>query len=214
MLLFLPIMIFSGLSQEYFFGSFTGGIGRFNPALIGYVMAVFGGTEVLGSLVSGRLSDYTGRLPVLVAMAVIQTGGIVMSVFASEDRQGLYFGAAALMGLGDALLNTQIYAVLGCVPGKLEAAFSMFKMMQAFHTAIAFLYGRYLSIQGCALVLLCVGFVGMVAVLVLGLCVAPIDQRRARAMGMGAVDDNETAPLVVNQGRSTHNRAAGRVRVI
>lgn len=210
MLLFLPILVFSGLSQEFFFGQFTGKVGlTIGKDSIGFVMATFGGADVLGSLVSGRLSDVTGRLPMFLAMAVVQVAGLLTSLFSVADMVYMYYIAAVLMGLGDALLNTQIYAVLGFVfPSSSEAAFALFKMFQSFFTAVAFLYGQSSDANEpniyfiSTMVMLGTLVVGTVCVFILGVCVAPIDPKRAAEVGVGPVnvdierEVSETTPFV------------------
>jgi hypothetical protein len=90
--------------------------------------------------------------------------------------------------------------VLGFLfPAQSEPAFALFKMMQAGFTAIAFLYGSYTTVQVCVLVLLAVGVVALVCVTILGICVAPLDKKRASEVGQGPVAQlTEETPLVTD----------------
>jgi MFS family permease len=61
----IPLMMFCGLSQTYFFGQF--------PPLIHdkgdkfFVLAVFGASDMIGSYLVGKGSDRFGRLPMIMS---------------------------------------------------------------------------------------------------------------------------------------------------
>lgn len=142
LILLLP-MFYSGLSQTYFFGIFP----RQVPlATIGWLMACFGAADASGSLLLGRVSDKTGRGPVLAAGSLACLAGVCLAnaVHILEWRTWPMFVAATLLGAADASYNTQIYAILGEVfPDSREAAFAGFKMVQAGATGVAFVTSQF-----------------------------------------------------------------------
>jgi len=141
-------MIYSGISQTYMFGVFP----KTRPTKeVGYIMAVFGAADVIGSFVAGSVSDKLGRMPVLLTCAVSMTVGSVIFFLQDPlhilpDATYLSYVIAILLGIADSGFNTQIYATLGAVfPDRVEAAIGAFKFFQAGSTAVLFFVGPYVN---------------------------------------------------------------------
>ncbi|KAN0029755.1 hypothetical protein ACTA71_007892 [Dictyostelium dimigraforme] len=148
-LLIVPLL-YSGISQSFFFGIFPNLLGK---EWLGYVLAVFGFCDAAGSMVMGKLSDIFGRKILVVLSTLFCVSGTVLCyllnrlVVKSQQQMPYYFIVAALLGLADAGFNTQLYALIGVIyPKKGEAAAGVFKFVQSTATAAAFVYGPYASL--------------------------------------------------------------------
>jgi len=141
--LLICISIYSGLTQSLNYGSFTSLIG--NTQTIGYVMAVYGVADCLGSIANGTVSKYIGRRATIMIGSFSATVGYVLTVMiaSSENLETnyiwLFYVSGIFLGMADAVFNTQLYAILGSFfPTDSEAIFAGFKMIQATSTAAAF----------------------------------------------------------------------------
>lgn len=146
MMVLIPVMIFAGLSQTFFFGDF--------PPLIEdratrfYVLAVLGGFDAASSFLMGKLSDKAGRMLVLCIGTVTGGASILFLQQWSVDQDATYvfFLVAMALGMSDAVFHTQIYSILQrWFEGETEPAFANFKLFQAGSTAVAFLLRTSLS---------------------------------------------------------------------
>jgi len=142
-LLLVPLMIYNGIrygllvrqglqsssqlcgSGEFVFGSFPPQIGSVSTDTIGFAMTAFGVTNILSSIIGGKVSDRIGRLPVVIALAVFEAAALVFCYIASPEMPILYYVATCLLGVADGLLNTQIYSTIGFLfADQLQYAFS------------------------------------------------------------------------------------------
>ncbi|GAM17354.1 hypothetical protein SAMD00019534_005290, partial [Acytostelium subglobosum LB1] len=140
-------LLYSGMSQAFFFGAFPPLIGK---EMMGYVMTVFGVCDALGSVFIGKLSDIIGRKSLIIVATMACMGGTIFSYIIdyhiSEHKVILYGVCAGLMGIADAGYNTLLYSLLGTLyPTKGESAAAVFKFVQAIASAAAFLYGPHVN---------------------------------------------------------------------
>jgi len=177
MLLMTVVLIYSGISQSFFYSRFpqaiTGGL-----SMVGLVMATLGGSDTLASLFMGRLSDVIGKKPVLLfatisgLAAYIITSGLVIPL----NETYLFFVVAALMGISDAGYNTQLYSVIGLFhPEKLEPAYAFLKLIQSTTTAIAFIYSLFWDLQQISICMLVSLVLAIISFFVCDLFVAKVD---------------------------------------
>lgn len=77
---------------------------------VGFVMICFGATDAFFSLTLGRLTKYTGRIPVFISGALIHLSVITMMLIWRPDHRLLwvFYVIAALLGYCDAVWQTQI----------------------------------------------------------------------------------------------------------
>lgn len=166
----LPIIIYSGLSASFFYGTYSK---YMTTKWIGYVMTCFGVAEAVGSVVSGKISDKVGRTPVFVASVLLAAGGYISAYFSSQDKPYLFFITMSCLGLSDSGFNTQIYSLLGqlCAT-QTQAAFAYFKLLQSIASASAFFYTPYLPslVNDSLISLYCVLTVGTIFWFVLHFC--------------------------------------------
>merc|ERR1712232_44783 len=106
-------------------------------------MAAFGAADVICSLLLGRLSDWTGRVPIVLLGSATHLG--VLSVLYKvqvgqcDHKWALLIGCACAWGVGDACFNTQIGALVGeHFPMRKEEAFSNLKLWSSLMTSVAF----------------------------------------------------------------------------
>ena len=77
---------------------------------VGFVMICFGATDACFSLTLGRLTKYTGRIPVFISGAVIHFAVITIMLIWRPDYHMIwvFYVVAALLGYCDAVWQTQI----------------------------------------------------------------------------------------------------------
>lgn len=174
---FIPVIILSGVEQGFVWNDFT--TYYVQPGLskkdTGYIMAVFGACDALASFSMGKLSDKFGRAPVLTIGFFCQTlvisffiwsgapvAGTTDTFWSWGGHWGSLTAAAALWGIGDAVWNTQISALLGDVfSDDSGPAFANFKLWQSLAVATTFLYNGELAILTKQLIVylsLCIGY--------------------------------------------------------
>lgn len=149
MLILVPIMIYSGLSQTFIFGAFP-------PLILDrstkfFVLATVGATDAISSVVMGKLSDKYGRVLVLLIGFLTAGGAILFLLFwhVSQADSYVFFLVGVVLGVSDGVFNTQIYVILGTwFEGRTEEAFANFKLFQAGSTAVAFLLDHSLGFRG------------------------------------------------------------------
>lgn len=77
---------------------------------IGFVMICFGVTDASFSFILGKLTKYTGRLPVFISGLLVHvTAIIIMLTWKPDPNQiWMFYVLAALQGFCDAIWQTQI----------------------------------------------------------------------------------------------------------
>lgn len=194
----IPLMMFCGLSQTYFFGQF--------PPLIKdkgdkfFVLTVFGASDMIGSYLIGKGSDRFGRLPMIMLGTVLF---LIVSIYLCiseppQDQLWLYYIAAVLLGVCDAVFNTQAYALLGSFfSSRSEDAFANFKLFQAGSTAVAYIYRLYTSFLVQSIII--IGILGLGMLLLIPLASTIRESQRDKS-------NDATSPTSSNGSRSDdHN---------
>jgi len=158
LLLLMTVFLYSGLEQSFNAGIFTGELitPTVGQSQIGFVMAVFGAFNVLGSFAMGRVADRFGGWPLVIvgfSMNVIflVSTWIIFYLKAlpwiSVHEWYLYL-AAALLAIGDAAWNTFPNTILGVYwPDNAEAAFANLKFWQSVGAVLPFAFGKYILIE-------------------------------------------------------------------
>ncbi|KAL0476597.1 12 TM domain-containing transmembrane protein [Acrasis kona] len=177
MVFFHPISLYSGFSNSLFLGLLPPRVGL---AYLGWVLAVLGLAEVIGSLVFGKLADIIGTWPVMIVTLVTHAITLGLSFFFDVAEPYLWFVTMFFAGLADAGLNTSIYAILGS-PNyfKLQPAyaFSGFKLVQSIAMAAGFLCGIYVPFTYIQYAV-CLMWVGAVVFFALSDAIIPSDYNR------------------------------------
>jgi len=167
MLLVLPLTMFSGLEQAFTFGDFTQAFVTCSLGIhrVGFVMICFGATDAFFSLTLGRLTKYTGRIPVFISGAVIHFAVIIIMLIWRPDYHlmWVFYVIAALLGYCDAVWQTQINAMYGVFfHDNQEPAFSNYRLWESLGFVIAFAYAKFLCIKVKLIILLVVLIISLV----------------------------------------------------
>ncbi|KAK3234187.1 hypothetical protein CYMTET_55550, partial [Cymbomonas tetramitiformis] len=108
-------------------------------------MAMFYAADAVASVIAARLATSPFNISAVILFGLGLQGGVLLQflykVHYSQDLLGyvILFVDSAVWGVGDAVCNTQITAVLGLIyPQNTEAAFAAWKMLQAVSTSAAF----------------------------------------------------------------------------
>ncbi|XP_041375281.1 protein unc-93 homolog A-like [Gigantopelta aegis] len=177
--LLVPLTIYSGVEQGFIGGTFTRAyvtcsLGIWN---IGYVMIVYGITDAICSFSFGRLVQYVGHIPFFV-LAFLLHGGCLITFLLwgpNPDHLAVFYVVAALWGMGDAVIQTQINALYGCLFTKnTEAAFANYRLWESLGFLITYAYNDYL----CANVKLYICIVFLVVGVVCYSLVEIMERRR------------------------------------
>ncbi|KAL6847363.1 hypothetical protein ACP4OV_023216 [Aristida adscensionis] len=156
MLLIIPLMAYSGLQHAFVWAVFTKSI--VTPVLgisgVGVAMAIYGAADTVCSLVAGCLTSGLYSATFLVSFgAIVQAAVLFWLLLFHSPTVGLLgmsipLFIGALWGVGDAMLNTQLNAVLGLLfEDAKEAAFAQFKVWQSGAIAVIFFLSPHIMLQ-------------------------------------------------------------------
>ncbi|XP_050214398.1 UNC93-like protein 3 [Mercurialis annua] len=171
MLLIVPLIAYSGLQQAFVWAEFTKEI--VTPALgvsgVGGSMAVYGAFDAICSLTAGRLTSGLRSITWIVSagafLQAIVFFWILLKYSLTSGILGVIYPLlmAALLGIGDGVLMTQLSALLGILfKHDMEGAFAQLKVWQSASIAVVFFIYPYISLPA------------MVVVMIVALCVALI----------------------------------------
>ncbi len=130
---------------------------------IGLLAAVYPAVWGVGQLVTGPFSDRFGRKPLIVGGMLTQ--GIAVGAIAKTDGVGPWLGAAALLGVGTAMVYPTLLAAIGDVahPSWRASALGVYRFWRDTGFAVgALLSGTIADVAGFTTA------IGMVALLALG----------------------------------------------
>ncbi|XP_072387057.1 UNC93-like protein MFSD11 [Diabrotica undecimpunctata] len=177
---------YTGLELGFFSGIYSSCIGfttqfKNRKALVGVSGILMGIGEVIGGAVFGIFGHKTvfwGRGPVVGTGLVLHALAFILiflnltndSPFEDTHKSaiitsssGLAVFCSFLLGLGDAIFNTQIFSILGSVYADNSApAFAIFKFSQSVGAAVTFATAKLLGLHIQLLILLIMAIVGTV----------------------------------------------------
>ncbi|ESO90995.1 hypothetical protein LOTGIDRAFT_178791 [Lottia gigantea] len=166
-MLLIPLTVYSGVEQAFFAGDFTKSyitcsIGIWN---VGYVMICYGVVDAICSFAFGQLVQFIGHIPFFI-LAFLVHGGVQITLLfwiPDPDRLIIFYVLAALWGMGDAVIQTQINAFYGNLfKGHAEAAFANYRLWESAGFIFAFAYNNYLRTDIKIYVCMAFLIVGMV----------------------------------------------------
>lgn len=173
MLLIIPLIAYSGLQQAFVWAEFTKDI--VTPALgvsgVGGAMAVYGAFDAMCSLTAGRLTSGLRSITWIVSIGAFFHAIVFLWILFKYSLTSGILGVvypllmAALLGIGDGVLNTQLNALLGILfKHDTEGAFAQLKVWQSASIAFVFFANPYISLQAMVVILfaaLCVSVAGL-----------------------------------------------------
>lgn len=147
--LLVILTMYSGIEQAFMTGDYTKSfvgcaLGIEN---IGYVMICYGITDAICSLSFGRLVQFVGHIPFFILAFLVHGGCMIAFLLWQPDPEMKYmfYIFAALWGLGDAVIQTQINALYGFLFTKdSEAAFANYRLWESLGFIIAFACQNFL----------------------------------------------------------------------
>ncbi|KAF2344166.1 Major facilitator superfamily [Trinorchestia longiramus] len=118
--------------------------------MVGYVMICYGLCDALCSVCFSPMVKLVGRVPVFVLGATANVSMIILFFIwqPNSDEMYVFFIAAAVWGIADAVWQTQINAFYGVIfPGEAEAAFSNYRMWESVGFIITFVTNSTICID-------------------------------------------------------------------
>lgn len=178
MLLIIPLIAYSGLQQAFVWSDYTKDV--VNPILgeagVGGAMAVYGAFDAICSLVAGRLTYGLKSITFIVCGGVFSQAVIflwlLLKYSATSGVLGIIYPLlmAALLGIGDGVLMTQLSALLALLfKHDTEGAFAQLKVWQSSAIAVVFFLSPAITLQTMVVIMLAAIFVSLVSFLFLTL---------------------------------------------
>ncbi|XP_039059447.1 UNC93-like protein 3 isoform X6 [Hibiscus syriacus] len=189
MLLIIPLIAYSGLQQAFVWAEYTKDV--VNPTLgeagVGGAMAVYGAFDAIMrlddqlsglnlmvklhiqcSLVAGRLTSGLKSITFIVCAGAFFQAVIFVWLSLKYSATGGVLGIvypllmAALLGIGDGVLNTQLSALLALLfKHNMEGAFSQLKVWQSSAIASVFFLNTAVTLRTMAMIMLAAIFVSL-----------------------------------------------------
>ncbi|XP_060686987.1 protein unc-93 homolog A [Hemiscyllium ocellatum] len=165
--LLIVMTMYSGFEQGFLAGDYTKAYVTCTIGIqfVGYVMICFGASNSIFSVIFGKLSKYTGRIP-LFAFATITNLASIISLFLWNPRpeqMPVFFVFPCLWGIADAVWQTQTNALYGVLfLSHKEAAFANYRLWESVGFVTAFAYANFLCIKVKLIILVIVLFLGMI----------------------------------------------------
>ncbi|CAI0471771.1 unnamed protein product [Linum tenue] len=178
MWLIIPLIAYSGLQQAFVWAEFTKEIVK--PAIgvsgVGGAMAVYGAFDTICALTAGRLTSGLASITWIVSFGSILQALVFLWILLGYSLTSGVLGVlypllmAAMLGIGDGVLNTQLNALLGIIfKQDMEGAFSQLKLWQSASIAVVFFLSPYISLQAMLLIMLVALLVAVACFLFLSL---------------------------------------------
>lgn len=186
MLLIVPLLAYSGLQQAFVWAEFTKEI--VTPAIgvsgVGGAMAVYGALDAVCSITAGRFTSGLSSITFIVSGGAVAQASVFLWLLLGYRTTSGVLGTvyplvmAAVLGIGDGILNTQISALLALLfKHDTEGAFAQLKVWQSASIAIVFFLSPYISLQAMVIVMLVMVCVSLLSFLVLALKVESVFTR-------------------------------------
>ncbi len=146
----LPIILYVGLTRAF--------IAADVPLLVDsnawmfWMFSSYGTLRAIGPVFSGRLSDRIGRAPTVFAGISVHFTAymwLLLKAPARHEHQ-LFLLVGGLFGLGDGVLDSQMYAIMGALfqaSGQTSLAFANLNTFNSLSAAFSFFTRSYFSMQ-------------------------------------------------------------------
>ncbi|XP_078086243.1 protein unc-93 homolog A [Mustelus asterias] len=165
--LLIVMTMYSGFEQGFLSGDYTKAYVTCTIGIqyVGYVMICFGASNSIFSAIFGKISRFTGRIP-LFAFATMTNLASIISLFLWHPRPEqlpVYFVFPCLWGMADAVWQTQTNALYGVLfLEQKEAAFANYRLWESVGFVTAFAYANFLCIKVKLIILMIVLILGMI----------------------------------------------------
>ncbi|XP_072907737.1 protein unc-93 homolog A isoform X1 [Hemitrygon akajei] len=164
--LLIVMTMYSGFEQGFLAGDYTKAYVTCALGIqyVGYCMICFGASNSVFSLTFGKLSKYTGRIPLFFYATLVNVASIISLLLwkPHPNQLPVFFVFPVLWGMADAIWQTQTNALYGVLfLEHKEAAFSNYRLWESVGFVIAFAYANFLCIKIKLIILLIVLLIGM-----------------------------------------------------
>lgn len=160
MVLLIPLIAYSGLQQAFVWAEFTKYIvqPKMGESGVGGAMAIYGLFDAICSAAVGRLTFGLKSITVIVCGGGIIQAFVLLWILLNHSVDYGVVGVliiAAMWGIGDGVLNTQLSAFLGILYNdNLEGAFAHLKLWQSFSVAVVFFLNPLISLHAMLVIML------------------------------------------------------------
>ncbi|KAG8504734.1 Protein unc-93-A [Galemys pyrenaicus] len=159
LLTLLPV--YSGFQQAFLAGDYTKSYATcaLGVQFVGFVMICFSAVDALCSVLYGRLSRHTGRIPLYALGAATNLACIVALLLwkPRPEQLAVFFVFSGLWGLADAVWQTQNSVLYGVLfEDSKEAAFATYRLGEALGFVAAFGCSTFLCVDVKLYILLAV----------------------------------------------------------
>ncbi|KAJ6228808.1 et translation product-related [Anaeramoeba flamelloides] len=164
-ILMIPMMLLLGLAISIVFGLLP-------PMLplkvIPLVMLAFGSCNTLGCYITGKLITKFGIFPIGIISFVISLGGTLFAFWADPNRIWIFYASFALLGLGDAGINTMYYPMIPILwKDQIEEGIAITMFLLSLSAAVSFFYMNYLSLFPNMLILAILQFLAILFIIIM-----------------------------------------------
>ncbi|XP_015833676.1 UNC93-like protein isoform X1 [Tribolium castaneum] len=147
--LLIPITVWIGMEQAFIGADFTQAFVScaLGISSVGYVMISFGVVNAICCLLFGSVMKYIGRSPIMIFGAVVHTALQVWLLIwrPHPDNPIIFFIAAGMWGVGDAVWQTQVNGLYGTLFRRnKEPAFSNYRLWESVGFVITYAYSTHI----------------------------------------------------------------------
>ncbi|KAK7284214.1 hypothetical protein RJT34_18956 [Clitoria ternatea] len=163
MLLVIPLIAYSGLQQAFVWAEFTKYV--VTPVIgvsgVGSSMAAYGAFDGICSLLAGRLTSGLTSITSIVSVGVFAQAVVYVLLLLDFSISSGWLGTlyilflAALLGIGDGVLMTQLNALIGMLfKHDTEGAFAQLKIWQSATIAVVFFLAPHITFKAVVVITL------------------------------------------------------------
>jgi MFS family permease len=175
MLLLIPLYLYNGYSNSFFFGIIPPKIPLF---YVPWINLTFSLSQPFVALGLGKGSDIFGIRWMMAAAFIAHITATILSYFIFEIQEiWLYFVTIFICGIAYSGTTTEIFAVLGSLfKDSPSSAFAAFNFVQALSTAMSLLSAIYLTYYTILIIMTLLLILAMIGFLILDFKVQRVDK--------------------------------------
>ncbi|KAL4235139.1 hypothetical protein ACF0H5_006777 [Mactra antiquata] len=147
-LLMFPTLL-SGLTEGFLYGDFTQAYVSCSYGIkdVGFAMIAFGIAQSAGSIIFGKLNQYTGHMVIYIFGCMIQTGLYITMLYWTpiSSQQYVIYILGAMIGIGGSINLLIVSALYNLYFSKKKiVAISSYRMLSSTGIALSFGYSNWL----------------------------------------------------------------------
>lgn len=180
MILLIPMVFNIGFLQGVYSGKVPENVGiLLGPKWIGYISSIIGVSEIIGSLVVGKLCDQIGNKTVMIGSCIITFFMCGTVVLIEKWLPYMYIASGILIGISDSFLNTTIYSIIGSLyREKSPYAFGTMMLIKSLGTCFCLIVSIFVNLNALEYIGASLTLISFFAFLVLDFFVEPTNQKK------------------------------------